>query len=343
MPYPHPALHLVSADLPGLACALVAAEQEHAAAEAPVILDLTGEAWLEGHLPQASLISYGAIHYGLSLWEQLQPRLDPWLELLELKQVEPLLAPPLPGLDMLLRCLCLAEAHARHPQLTVLLPAPSEAAALLELACTGPALVEGLLEPLLLWWDQTRQSLSSLELVLRLRLPSSVGLRLDDTWRGHLQRLAEALRAEQGAWQFSVVLDQADGAAELLRRRVGAMALRGFIPTRLGLHGSAASALLASRPAWLPQDLPAVPLDEQGIAALLALEAAAPTAADAEDQLVLPLPGVLKEELDLQQIGSTLVLRVRGHRRLLSMPERLQGKTCSGARLEGGRLELRFG
>jgi hypothetical protein len=51
---------------------------------------------------------------------------------------------------------------------------------------------------------------------------------------------------------------------------------------------------------------------------------------------------VNKAELDVQQCGATLVLLVGGQRRLVDLPESLQGKTCSGARLERGWLELRF-
>lgn len=341
MRYRNSGLHLVSADRPAVACDLVVAEQARAASLAPAVLDLTGEAWLPERLPEASLNSYDALAYGLSLWEQLLPRLDPWLELLELRQLEPLLAPPLPGLDMLLRCLALAEAHERHPHLIVLLPAPSEATALLELARTGPALVEGLLEPLLHWWDQIRQSLSSLELVLRLRLPSSAGLRLDDLWRGRLERLAAALSPD-GSWQFTVVLDQSDADPELLRRRLAAMAFRACVPTRLGLEGAAAEALLASTPSWLPGAFPCVAFDPREPDALLQLEPAARSPMAEADQLVLLLPGALKRELDVQQIGSVLVLRCRGQRRLVTLPVALEGKVCSGARLEGGLLELRF-
>ena len=58
--------------------------------------------------------------------------------------------------------------------------------------------------------------------------------------------------------------------------------------------------------------------------------------------LLLPMPGVIKAELDVQQCGATVVLLVGGQRRLLDLPASLEGKTCSGARLESGWLELNF-
>lgn len=337
-------LHLVSADLPSLACAVVAAQRPTA------VLDLSGEQWLAarpGAVDQAELRVYSAVPDALELWQKLEPRLGEWLQLLELQALQPLLIPPLPGVDMLLRCLVLAEALEQHDELTVLLPAPAEALALLELARTGPALVETLLEPLLSWWDQTRQTLANFELLLRLRLPSSDSLRLDQCWRGRLEQMATVL-AEDGPWQFSLALECAEPQAVLLRQRLSALSLRGFVPTRLGLHGAGAGVVLAQCPSWWPEQLPGSEITDPDrsdeVAALLDLkgprlqsrvDAAAGT-------LVLPLPGVNKADLDVQQCGSTLVLLVGGQRRLLELPENLRNQTCSGARLEQGWLELRF-
>lgn len=339
-------LHFVSADLPSLACAVVAAQGRGA------VLDLSGEQWLAQRaalLPELELElhTYRAVPYALGLWQQLEPRLADWLQLLELQALQPLLIPPLPGVDMLLRCLALAEALEQNADLTVLLPAPSEAMALLELARTGPALVETLLEPLLSWWDQTRQSLASFERVLRLRLPSAGSLRLDQRWRQRLEHMA-ALLAVDGPWQLSLALECADTQAELLRQRLSCLCMRGFMPNRLGLHGPAAGAVLADPPSWWPQQLPGVelsdPFSTDAASALLHREAVRlQSRFDAAAGMVrLPLPGVTKAELDVQQCGTTLVLIVGGQRKLVSLPDGLQERQCSGARLEQGWLELRF-
>jgi hypothetical protein len=52
--------------------------------------------------------------------------------------------------------------------------------------------------------------------------------------------------------------------------------------------------------------------------------------------------GVDKAQLDVRQIGAQMVLIAAGQRRLVTLPEALQGQSCSGARLEQGWLELRF-
>ncbi len=147
--------------------------------------------------------------------------------------------------------------------------------------------------------------------------------------------------------QFTLALEQGDPTGELLRSRLRAMAFRNCVPTRLGLHGAGARELLAAPPAWWPAELPAAELDAVGaaetLAALLELEALSEPEAVQPGQLSLLLPGLLKSELDVEQIGSVVVLRSQGHRRLVPLPPALAGKVCSGARLEAGRLELRFG
>lgn len=55
---------------------------------------------------------------------------------------------------------------------------------MLQLACGGPDLLEGLWRLLLLWWSQTRQRLAQVE--LRLRLPSAENLELSSRWRSRL-------------------------------------------------------------------------------------------------------------------------------------------------------------
>lgn len=350
MVLPGSGLHGISADLPSLACALVEADRALPGRGAASVLDLSGEQWLEHWLgPSAALPvqGYAAVPYAMDLWQRLEPRLEAWLQLLQLQALEPLLVPPLPGVDMLLRCLCLAEALEQQRPLTVLLPAPGEALALLELARTGPALLESLLEPLLAWWDQTRQTLSSLELVLRLKLPSSDSLRLDPGWRRRLEQMAERL-APQGGWQLSLALECTDPQARLLRQRLSSASLRGVMPSRVGLHGAGAEALVAQRPNWWPEELKAMALEATAEpSAWLAFLGQEPCAAclrfdPAAGRLRVPMPGVDKARLDVQQIGNQIVLLCGGQRRLLRLPDDLGGRSCSGARLEDGWLELRF-
>jgi hypothetical protein len=189
--------------------------------------------------------------------------------------------------------------------------------------------------------------LSSLELMLRLKLPSSQSLRLDASWRQRLEQMA-ALLAPEAAWQLSLALECPDSEARLLRQRLSAISLRGFMPSRVGLHGAAAAELAAAPPSWWPAELAATALVNPPAPEVFnAFLAQAPCAArlhlDADaSALRLPMPGVDKAELDVQQIGAQIVLISHGLRRVVPLPEPLQTKQCSGARLEQGWLELRF-
>jgi len=62
-----------------------------------------------------------------------------------------------------------------------------------------------------------------------------------------------------------------------------------------------------------------------------------------QKHICLPMPGLSREELEVQQIGSCVVLLSRGQRRLINLPTGLERMICCGARLEQGMLLLRFG
>jgi arsenite-transporting ATPase len=58
--------------------------------------------------------------------------------------------------------------------------------------------------------------------------------------------------------------------------------------------------------------------------------------------LSLALPLARLEDLDLARSGDELVVTIGGHRRLLALPSALRRCTVGGARLQGGRLVIRF-
>jgi arsenite-transporting ATPase len=126
------------------------------------------------------------------LWEQLNPHAKEWWQLLDIATKQSIELPQLPGVEDLTRLIFLSEILDREPESTliiVILPAPLHALKLLDMAQQGPALIDQLLEPLLNWWDTTRQTLSTVEKLLRLRLPSSQQLRLNEIWKGRLHLL----------------------------------------------------------------------------------------------------------------------------------------------------------
>jgi hypothetical protein len=55
------------------------------------------------------------------------------------------------------------------------------------------------------------------------------------------------------------------------------------------------------------------------------------------------LPGLRKELLQVQQIDQHLIVQVGGSSRRLDLPGPLTGKQCTGAKISGRYLQLRFG
>ncbi|MBM5817352.1 MAG: hypothetical protein FJ083_12445 [Cyanobacteria bacterium K_Offshore_surface_m2_239] len=349
-------LHLISADLPELGCRLVVAAQQEtsAAGPLPVALDVSGEQWLSvGEAVPGELRCFEAVPVALGLWEGLEPRLEEWVRLLGLERGEALLIPPLPGVEQLLQCLYLAEQldglEAAGRPAIVLLPPPGPATALLELARTGPALVEGLLDPLLRWWDQTRQSLGALPKLAGLDLPRASQLRLEPRWRQRLERLA-LLLTDPDRHQLTLSLEAGDAEGRLVSHRLSRAALRGAHPSRLLLHGREAAKVRVMLGALreAPEMAASVGSDDlslRELGAFLSAGEALPSAAEWNQErgmLSLPMLGLRKEQLRVRQVGATIVLLSGGHRRLVALPPSCAGQKCVGAKLEAGRLELRF-
>jgi arsenite-transporting ATPase len=317
------------------------------------VVDLSGEQLLAASGDALVMLrSFEAVPMALRLWEGVRPGVDDWLRLLALADREALLVPPLPGVEALLQCLFLAEQlEDRQPsqRLIVLLPPPGAAMALLELARTGPDLVEGLLDPLLRWWDGTRESLGGLGKWVGLDLPSADSLRLDAAWRGRLERLASLL-TEPRAHQLTLCLEAGDEEGRLTRHRLGRFALRGLHPTRLLLHGARAAEVrdalsAAGESSGLATAVVCGDAAIDALALLLTEAGGAPEGVVIDGEagtLSLPLPGLRKEELQVRQVGGVIVLLSGGHRRLLPLPPPLERRKCVGANLAGGRLELRF-
>lgn len=317
-------------------------------------IDLSGEQWLSLGGPQpGELRCFEAVPVALGLWQGLEPRLEAWWRLLGLVRRDAHLIPPLPGVEPLLQCLYLAEhleaLVTTGQRVTVLLPAPGAAMALLELARTGPDLVDGLLDPLLRWWEQTRQSLGALPKLAGLDLPSGSEFRLEPHWRQRLERLARLL-THQGGYALTLALEAGDPEGRLVSHRLSRIALRGAHPTRLLLHGRAAQEvrqILAELPAApvLASAQDAESLSRGDLQAFLAPADVAPAGEELDRErgtLSLPMLGLRKDQLQVRQLGAQIVLLSGGHRRLVALPAPLDRQKCVGAKLEGGWLELRF-
>ena len=80
-------------------------------------------------------------------------------------------------------------------------------------------------------------------------------------------------------------------------------------------------------PSGLLHELPALSVERRGAAMVL----------------LLPLPGAVKDDLDLSQVGEELLVRVGPYRRAILLPDSLRRRPVDDARLLEGVLEVRFG
>jgi hypothetical protein len=121
------------------------------------------------------------------------------------------------------------------------------------------------------------------------------------------------------------------------------------MPNRLLLHGQEATQIKPQLGDWLGTTMgyavvdPAMDIEELGQLLKCKGSTSRNMLVDQEQGLIcLPMPGLGRDELDVQQIGSHLVLLSRGQRKLINLPPAFEGQVCSGARLEEGQLLLRF-
>lgn len=344
-------LLLIGADTAAQARLLVQAEVSRLDREAKplVLLELDGEGLLlKAH---QNSICFDPSRDGPRLWGALSPRLEPWLQLLELAPPDWLSPWMIPGVIDVLRLLVLAEqwqlAVERGAQLVVLLPPLRSSLALLRLAARGPALVEALWEPLLRWLRDIRQRLGQFELVLRLRLPAVDELNLTAPWRQRLQQLSEQLGPEADTEvRLAMALEQDD--LTVLEPRLAALSLAGLPRQRLWLHSSSALTL----PQGLQQRLGLPLLCSVGTAppppeeleawqrAPLPSTAVAWIEAAGEWCCELLLPGVNGDGLQVHTSEQTLVVENPHHRLVLCMPAAWSGLSCRSAKLVSPRLTI---
>ena len=169
------------------------------------------------------------------IWMMLNPHALEWWKLLGLEDKDSLELPCLPGIEDLTRIIKLAQVIDEHKDfnlLIVILPHPLHAIKLLQMAQKGPDLVEQLVDPLLNWWDKTRKSLSAVEKMFRLNLPSSKKLRLEDVWKKKLETL-QRITSERNQHNFICFIDQESRNFDQLRHRFSNFALHGAFPTHL--------------------------------------------------------------------------------------------------------------
>ena len=321
----------------------------HAASR--ILIDATGE-YLDLKTAQAEYewIRFDHNKVLQDIWSELNPHAKDWWDLLDISEKQSAELPSLLGLEDITRLIFLSQQFQfldNQVEAFVVLPPPHHAIRLLGMAQQGPVLIENLLEPLLNWWDQTRRSLSAVETILRIKLPSSQQLRLTQKWRDNLEQL-QAITSNRKSHRFHLILDGDNQNQQSLLRRISICGLNGVIPSDLIISDLSID-LMQRIGTQLDHEMIHLRLldyssqcsltksdsDHVNVKADLQLN-------ESEHSISVFLPGVAKNDLIIKQINGCLYLFHLGQKRVLELPSFLQGMTCQRGQLNLGWLTLSF-
>jgi arsenite-transporting ATPase len=296
---------------------------------------------------------------------RFQDRASHVLNLLGASRLDPEEVTPLPGAEelTLLRALRDAALSERHELLVVDLPPTQQALALLSL----PEELRRYLRRLL---PAERQAAAGLRPVLgRLAgvpMPSEWLYETAARWDTELGAV-EAVLADREA-VVRLVAEPGPAGTDDVRSACLALALRGLRPDALianrvvpeewpaGFVAQQRKALEEWRESYDVHAVPHLGHDPRGTDDLTAL--AVPEVNDttstvewpvtdhlAEDGVLvwhLPLPGAIRDELDLIRRGDELLVSAGQFRRIVPLPSALRRCTVAGAALREGELRIRF-
>ncbi|MFB7331819.1 ArsA family ATPase [Streptomyces adustus] len=298
-----------------------------------------------------------------------QDRAASVLDLLGASRLEPEELTPLPGAEELglLRALRDAALSDAHDLLVVDLPPVPQALALLALPEELRRYLRRLLPP-------ERQAARALRPVLgRLAgVPMPTDALYETTARWDLELAAvEAVLADRGT-AVRLVAEPGPAGADAVRTAGLGLALRGLPveclvanrvlpdtvedPWLAGLAAQQGKALADWRESYTVHPVTHLGRDPQGADDLDGLTtpdvdtAPAPVEWPVADRLAedgvlvwhIPLPGAIRESLDLVRRGDELVVTAGQFRRIVALPSALRRCTVDGAALRDGELRVRF-
>ena len=295
------------------------------------------------------------IQYIDTLWSHLCPHAEDWWKLLEINSKKSIELPFIPGLDDIALLLYLAEVSEKQSESTtqlILLPHPSETVKLFRLAHNGPHLIDNLLEPLLNWWDTTRSSLSTVETLLRLKLPASKQLRLSDDWKNRLEAFKQRLCSSRQN-PLIIFTDCEDQTIELIRERIKVMGLYGAIPSHLiltSLDLKATQTLIdqycnESPLCHISNQIDDIsnPNNIEIIGSNHKQKIQASFQINHESKSIkMYMPGMESSDLQIQQIDQSIHLIYKSHHRTIDLENGWAKYQCSRASIDSGWLSLSF-
>ena len=286
------------------------------------------------------------------LWSQLCPHAEEWWKLLEINSKKSIELPFIPGLEDIAQLLYLAEISENQSESStqlILLPHPSETIKLFQLAQNGPHLIDNLLEPLLNWWDKTRGSLSTVETLLRLKLPASKQLRLSDNWKSRLEIFQQKLSSGNHN-PLIVFTDCESQPVSLIEEKIKVMGFYGAIPWHLILTDldNKTTKLLSDKFCGgslrhISNETDQVSNPNSILSAKTNFQAENSFQINEEEKTIkLYIPGIESSELQIQQIDQTLHLIYKTHHRTIDLGGSWSKQQCSRANIESGWLNLSF-
>ncbi|WP_369246027.1 ArsA family ATPase [Streptomyces sp. R41] len=298
-----------------------------------------------------------------------QQRAQTALDLLGASRLDAEEVTPLPGAEelALLRALRDAAMSQRYDLLVVDLPPAPQALALLALPEELRRYLRRLLPP-------ERQAARALRPVLgRLAgVPMPAEWLYETAARWDIELAAAEAVVEDRATTVRLVAEPGPTGTDAVRAAVTALALRGLsvdalVASRV-LPGATNDTWLASLAAqqrkaldewqetYALHEVPHLGHDPRGVHDLAALpvpgvnQAPPPVEWPVIDHLAddgvlvwhIPLPGAIREELDLIRRGDELVVTAGQFRRIVALPSALRRCTVAGAALREGELRVRF-
>lgn len=315
------------------------------------VLDISGERMsIQNTTNNWTLTYFDHSEVAKSIWQTLNSHSNEWWKLLSLDDKDSLELPELPGIEDLTRIIQLSEVIHQlknHEVLIVVMPPPLHAIKLLKMAQKGPDLIEKLLEPLLNWWDTTRKSLSAVEKMLRLHLPSSKQLRLTENWKTKFHEL-QTITTNRNKHNFVAFLDQESKDFDQLQHRFSTFAMQGALPTHFAIQNGGTDILQQ-----IQSDYGNTPLNvikwsnikpEIDLNTLLDEDKNKQIEFTDEDnkEIHLFIPGVQKKSLMIKQTVGNIHILHQGSHRSIDIPETWRTLRCQRAQIESSWLILKF-
>ena len=229
----------------------------------------------------------------------------------------------------------------------MVMPPPLHAIKLLQMAQKGPDLIEKLLEPLLNWWDATRKSLSAVEKMLRIHLPSSQQLRLTERWKNKFEAL-QLITINRNKHNFVAFLDHEYKNHDQLQHRLSTFALHGAFPTHLAIQDGNSELMQKVERDYKNAPLTLIQWSKKNAetCSKILLNSVCNNKTVLKDEarkaIHLFIPGIDKKSLKIKQTAENIYILHRGSHRSIDIPEPWKVLQCQRAQIESDWLILTF-